>query len=222
MAVSSQMRLWGAEANGVLNAWRRNGLSIDLLAGFRYADLTERLTIQTNSTDFVNQINDVTSDAFSTRNQFYGGQLGFRAGLQYGRVSLELAGKVALGANHESVIINGSTTETGAGSANPGTFPGGVFTQQSNIGGTTRNQFAVIPEGQLRVGYQLRPNIVATVGYDIVYWNQVVRPGSQADRGINPTQSLANVLVGPAAPAPQFHRTDFWAQAISFGLEFRY
>jgi hypothetical protein len=222
VAVNSQMRLWGAEANGVFNAWRRNGLSIDLLAGFRYVDLAETLTIQTNSTDFVNQINDVTYDRFSTRNQFYGGQVGARAALQYGRLSLELAGKVALGANHETVNVNGTTTETGVGSANPGTFPGGVFAQPSNIGQASRNQFAVIPEGQFKVGYQLRPNIRATVGYDILYWNEVVRPGSQMDRNVNPTQSLGGTLVGPPLPAPQFNRTDFWAQGVSFGLEFRY
>ncbi len=222
VGVNSQMRLWGAEANGVVSALRLNGLSLDLLAGFRYADLAERLTMQTNSTDFVNQINDVTYDGFATRNQFYGGQMGARAALVYGRVSLELSGKVALGANHETVNINGNTTETGVGSANPGTFPGGVFAQPSNIGRTTRNQFAVIPEGEFKIGYQLRPNIRATVGYDILYWNDVVRPGSQIDRSINPTQSLGGTLVGPASPAAQFNRTDFWAQGVSFGLEFRY
>jgi hypothetical protein len=137
-------------------------------------------------------------------------------------VSLELAGKLALGTNHERVSINGTTTISADGLTNPGTFPGGIFAQPSNIGTTARNQFAVIPEGQLRIGYQLRPHILATVGYDVLYWNQVVRPGSQIDRSVNPTQTLGGALVGPASPAPQFNRTDFWVQGMSFGLEFRY
>src|SRR5262249_26895412 len=144
--VSSRMRLWGAEANGVFNACRCNNLSVDLLAGFRYADLAERLSIETNSefssSEFLNEFSFETHDVFSTRNQFYGGQAGCRAALQYGRVSLELAGKLALGTNHERVSINGTTTIAADGLPNPLTFPGGIFAQPSNIGTTTRNQFA--------------------------------------------------------------------------------
>jgi len=30
------------------------------------------------------------------------------------------------------------------------------------------------------------------------------------------------MLTGPANPAPQFNRTDFFAHGVSFGLEFRF
>jgi hypothetical protein len=221
VSVNSQSRLWGAEANALANVMRRNGMSIDLLAGFRYADLAESLTIDTNSTDLVNPINDITHDRFATRNQFYGGQVGARIGLQSGRASVDLVGKVAIGVNHQFVDINGSTTESGV-AGNPGTFPGGIYTQPSNLSRSAHNQFAVLPEGQVRVGYQINSHIRATVGYDYLYWNQVVRPGSQIDRSINPTQSLGGTLTGPALPAAQFNRTDYWSQGVTFGLEFRY
>ena len=29
-------------------------------------------------------------------------------------------------------------------------------------------------------------------------------------------------LVGPSQPSPLFNRTDFWAQGVTFGLEFRF
>jgi hypothetical protein len=53
----------------------------------------------------------------------------------------------------------------------------------------------------------------------------VVRPGNQIDRNINLTQSqfLGNgALTGQASPGPALSRTDFWAQGITFGLEYRY
>ena len=66
-------------------------------------------------------------------------------------------------------------------------------------------------------------------GYSALYWNQVVRPGNQMDRGINLSQNqnpsfntAGGGLVGPALPAPQFNRSDFWAQGGTFGVEFQY
>ncbi len=200
VGIAAQMRLWGAEANGVLNIWRRNGMSLDALGGFRYMDLAESLSVNASVTDFINQINDITVDRFGTRNQFYGGQFGARLGFQSGRTSFDLTGKLAMGANHETVEINGNTTQNGLGSGNSGAFPGGVLTQPSNIGRATQSQFGVIPEVQLRVGYQVLTNLRASVGYDFVYWNQVVRPGNQIDRNINPTQTLGGTLAGQTAP----------------------
>ena len=54
----------------------------------------------------------------------------------------------------------------------------------------------------------------------------VPRPGDQIDRAVNPTQlplsTAAPLLTGLARPAPVLRDTDFWAQGINFGLEFRY
>ena len=213
VGTSSQSQLWGVEANALLNVTRESGLSVDILAGFRYLDLEEDLTIDQDLFDPVNIITDLIHDQFNTRNQFYGGQVGVKVGYEMDRLSLDVTGKVALGANHEVVNINGFTTEFGPGSASPGTFPGGVLTQPSNIGRTAHDDFAVIPEVMLKAGYRIRPGLQAFVGYDFLYWNQVVRPGEQIDRNINPTQSLGGALVGPAVPAPQFNRTDFWRRA---------
>jgi hypothetical protein len=61
------------------------------------------------------------------------------------------------------------------------------------------------------------------VGYNFLYWSNVIRPGNQVDRVINPNLlPPANGLGGPNRPTFEFHGSDFWAQGVSFGLEFRY
>ena len=50
------------------------------------------------------------TDSFDTRNQFYGGQVGMRASYLHGRFGLDLTGKLALGAVHQTVSRDGSTT----------------------------------------------------------------------------------------------------------------
>ena len=62
----------------------------------------------------------------------------------------------------------------------------------------------------------------------MMYWIRVLRPGNQIDHGVNLTQNAVldpngvGMLVGPARPVPPFNRSDFWAQGLSLGLEFRY
>jgi hypothetical protein len=217
--VASSVRLWGAD----LNIGRRlsgcRPLDVDLLCGLRYLDLQESLNIASFNNDQVFDIQRTTNDHFATRNQFYGGQFGGRLSYQRGRFSTGLLGLVALGSTHQVVDITGSSTLAGSG-AIAGTNPGGILTQPSNIGRQTHEEFTVVPQIQLKVGCDLTHWLRATVGYDFLYWNRVVRPGDQIDRTIDTTQ----VDGGPPAlrPAPQFNHTDFFAHGVSFGLELCY
>ena len=93
------------------------------------------------------------------------------------------------------------------------------------MGRRTANQFSVIPSVEMKLAYQFTERGRAMIGYDFIYWNQVVRPGNQIDRNLNQSQSPifgGGALVGLAAPLPLFNRTDFWAHGVNFGLEFRY
>lgn len=221
VAISSSSHLWGAEVNGLFNLRRSCRLRLDLLAGFRYLDLQERITLDTAVNDFVLDIQNHEHDDFSTRNQFYGGQIGARLGWRTGRISVDVTGKVALGSTHQSVSIQGFNEQSGSGAAN-GTFPGGIYAQPSNIGRETRDTFTVVPQAQVKLGVDITKNITASVGYDFMYWNRVVRPGEQMDRSVNQTQQLGGTLIGPARPQSPFDRSDFWSQGVSFGLEFRF
>lgn len=66
----------------------------------------------------------------------------------------------------------------------------------------------------------------AYVGYSLLYWSDVVRPGDQIDRGINttqlPTLGGQGTLTGPRRPAFSFQDSDFWAQGINFGVQLRF
>jgi len=220
ISVSSTLQLWGAEVNGEVCLLRAGGFEFTTLAGFRYVDLQENLYINSSSTDLTSGNFTVLNDQFSTRNQFYGGQLGARVNWQGNRFSLDATGKLALGSTHQVVNIQGNSY-----TATSDLFPGGFYTQPSNIGTYTGNAFSVIPSVELKFSYQSSPWWRVFVGYDFMYWNQVVRPGNQIDRNVNLTQIavLGNgALTGPASPGPLFNHSDFWAQGITLGLELRY
>jgi hypothetical protein len=237
VAASSTTRLWGAEGNLLAAVANASNGSLTLLAGFRYLDLDGDLRIQSATTvlpagvigfngEPVLAPNGVTvADHFGAHNHFYGGQVGLRGGCTWGRLGLDGSVKVALGSTHEVVSIDGSTAlVTPAGVA--GTANGGLLALPSNSGRTSRDEFSVVPEVGVRLRVQITEWLSAHVGYDFLYWSDVVRPGDQVSRSVNltqlPTSAAFGPLVGPAQPAPLFHRTDFWAQGIDFGLELRY
>ncbi len=210
-------QLWGIETNSLYNVWRRDHHAFDLLAGFRYADLGEKLVITGDLFDPTFDARMSMLDRFDTRSQFYGGQVGFHAGWRVNRLSVDVLGKVALGVSRSRVSIDGATTLTG-GMGPQGTFVGAVFTQPSNIGLQRSTDFAVIPQGQIKFGYDILSHVTLFAGYDFMYWNRVVRPGDQIDRNVNTSQALGGALVGPASPQPLFVTSDFWAHGLSGGL----
>jgi hypothetical protein len=221
--------LWGAEANLRRNVCRGCNGRFDLLAGFRYLDLHEGVNILEMGTvlpgggQFAGSTFRV-ADNFDTRNQFYGGQLGAETELRRGRWFVNCRGKVALGANHETVNIVGTQTLT-APAGGVDRFRGGLLALPSNSGHFTRDHFAVVPEAGVNVGCQITGGLRAYVGYTFLYWNNVLRPGDQIDRVLDVNQ-IPNFMPGPPAgqvrPVVPFRQTDFWAQGINFGLEWRY
>jgi hypothetical protein len=139
IAVDDPLRLWGAELNLRCNICSGCTWRIDWLTGFRYVELDENLRISENvfvlpgsplgtPGDFA-----TVQDEFSTRNQFYGGQVGLDAEWRHNRWVVDFRGKVALGDNHETVIIKGSQLVTHANGSVQG-FNGGLLALPSNIG----------------------------------------------------------------------------------------
>src|SRR5262249_42452327 len=99
--------------------------------------------------------------------------------------------------------------------------PGGVYSAPTNLGRHTRDRLAYIPEVTFNIGANLTDNISAFVGYNFLWMNNVLRPGDQIDRVINPTQ-FPGPVVGPARPSVSFSDSAFWAQGINFGVQVRY
>jgi len=221
----------GAEVNLFHTVPTANGLQIALLGGFRYFNAQENLAFTTNSPNVPPNVADVfrTIDEFDTRNNFYGGQIGARASFENNQIILNMTGKIAFGSMHERVIVNGATlTNSFSSDGTVIAFPGAYFSQPSNIGSQTINQFAVIPEVNLNFGVKLSPWASVIVGYSFLYVSSVARPGDQIDRVINPTQAPAiggiagGGLVGPARPALIVHDTDLWLQGLNLALELRF
>jgi len=224
VSVVSTTRLWGTEVNGVFGAWSSCAWSGSFLLGLRYIDLLETLELQNSTETTAGTGLTSLSDRFETRNQFLGANFGAKASYQYGFWFVDVIGKIALGSNREFVDINGNSTQalSGGGTMNS---VGGLLTQPTNISRTYRDEFGVIPELVVKAGVDVCNNVRVYVGYDLLYWNQVVRPGSQVDLNLNLTQSPnfgPGTLSGPARPEPLFNRTDFWANGVTFGMEVRY
>jgi hypothetical protein len=165
------------------------------------------------------------NDQFATRNWFYGGQLGLRQQFNWRNWTLDLTGKVALGATHQRVNIDGSTAITPPGGG-ARAYTGGLLALPTNIGEYSRSVFSVIPEAGINLGYQITENWRVYAGYTLIYWSNVARPGSQIDRVVNATQlpprDPAVPFTGPARPLFQFADTDFWAHGVNVGIELKF
>jgi hypothetical protein len=233
--------VWGLEANVFAIAVSDGNSRIQLLAGFRYLNMDDNLDLSFSRTNVAGSGSSVeflgkpfadpgatvsSLDAFNTRNQFYGGQVGARSDFRFGQVALGLTGKIALGDTHEVVNINGTSSVGNLSGPPIATANVGQFAGPSNIGRTANDQFAVVPEAEIKLSYFFCENVRAFVGYNILYWSRVVRAGDQVDltvdtRGdpIDPGFVAKSTTLFPQS---QFNHTDFWAQGIDIGMEFRY
>ena len=265
--VHADIQVWGYEFNAIAHSIRTADRSIDLFAGFRSLRLEESLNIDQKVTAFND--GDITlqfpttgqgvgsffnvagntpvfiSDAFRTRNDFYGGQLGSKFSWDLGPLTADMTAKVALGVTHQQVSINGSSTATVVTDPRTNatatlTTPGGAFALLNNSGNFSQNQFTVVPEIGLNLKYALTSWLHLHVGYSAIYWSNVARPGAQIDPVLNskliPTGALLNFLpvppgipVGAFIPGQEqgrpffvFKDTAFWAHGVNFGMEFRY
>lgn len=218
--ISDSLQLWGAEVNGVYRLTRVAGWDVQLLAGFRYLDLLETFELDNQTNGFGQTA--TLQDRFQSRNQFYGPQTGVRADYTYGKFTLGLTGKIALGVTHEVTEIAGYNTAPITGA-----LAGGFFSQQSNIGRSMVNYFGAAPQFAATVGYNVTERMMIFAGYDYLLWTGVERAGDQIDRVLNLSQSAA--LGNPAngtspilRPEALFGHSDFWAQGVTVGVQFRY
>jgi len=172
-------------------------------------------------------------DQFQTRNNFYGGQIGFDTELHSGPWSLQLLTKLALGSVNQTVNINGGTVFATSAGATP-IQPGGLLALPSNIGQYKRDRFAILPEFGIKGGYDVTDWCRLTVGYNILGLSNVTRPEEQIDPRVNRSQQPVALLQGNSVTAmpgtvtgplfPQFTGRDgaFWMQGLTLGLEFRW
>lgn len=231
ISVDSQTKLHGLELlyrRGFSQEWPRR---VDLVAGWRYAQLEDDLRINDNKEVLSGALGLAVGttlsefDRFRTKNTFHGGEVGVVVERWWCGWAVEGVLKVALGNTHMEALVDGSTTVT---VPVPGTNPSvtqtdaGLLAQQTNIGVRERNEFAVIPELGINLGYDVTPNLRATLGYSFIYWSRVARPGDQIDTNLNLTQLPPGTLNGIPSPGFDWHVTDVWVQGINAGIDYRF
>ena len=233
--VNEGMSFYGAEANWIINAYRLNGWTFDYFAGARYLYLNDTLSVNQNITllpggaGFI-PFNGVAqpagsifniNDSFNATNRFYGGQVGARINWTSCNWEFGAVMKLGLGATNHNVVIDGSTTLNTGGTTT--TVSGGSLAQASNIGTHSSTDVSVVPELNLSVSYQFTCWFRVIAGYNLLYWTNVERAGSQIDRRIDFTQVPTSPTFVPGAvganPIFPNARSDFWAQGLYLGVE---
>ena len=233
--------LLGAEANYRDCIWSWSDCSsvfrADMLVGFRYLHLDEDLLMTENAvrlTQSVNFPDEVAGtrvflfDEFRTKNDFYGGQIGTVMGYTRGPWSADLRGTVAVGNTTQTVTVDGGQVRGPLANGGGVCGEGGLLALPTNIGTRSRNEFSVVPEIGINLGYQVTDHWKTFIGYNFLYWSNVVRPADQIDTTIDVTRIPRFVPPGVPVqpdgprPAPLFRSSDFWAQGVSFGVEYRW
>lgn len=204
---------------------RRSAYELAFLVGWRFARLDESLRVAQSAewTAAQGQIVVGTTkdvfDLFEAKNDFHGAELGLLFKEYYGPWSLDLLMKLGLGSTRSEVVIDGQTLTTvpTAGSA---TFTGGLLAQETNIGRYSQDALAVIPELGITLGYSVTRALRLTFGYTFIYWSTTARPGNQIDLDVS--QLPPEDPGGAGRPRFTLETSDYWAQGLNFGLDYRF
>ena len=202
---------------------RYSGYRCESLAGYRYFQLEERLSINENllatggggvaiGTTF-----DIT-DRFATSNEFHGFECGLKTQCYRGPWTFDALAKLGLGNDHQRIRIDGSTTIT-VPTFSPFTTSGGLLVQDTNAGVYEFDEFALLPELRLQLGRRLTETCQFRVGYNLLFLTEALRPGPSIDRMVD--GRFLDPLAPPfVATNPVFaqENSSVWLQGINLGI----
>jgi hypothetical protein len=138
---------------------------------------------------------------------------------------MSITGKVGAGYMRSRVDLEGATTFTSAGANFTSTQPGGLFNQAQQLGRHRRDQFAMLGEGGVNVGYQIGTFVRIQAGYSFLFLNPVLRPTSGLSNQLVPAQTPATPLyVGAPGSGALPNReitghTDFTLHGFNLGVQ---
>ena len=207
--VTTSSEAWGGGFDILRNVACTPCSSLNFLTGFRYMRLNESLSIQESfaredgaaTTPGLQAVDRGTvTDSFETSNDFYGANFGLTGEMRRGRFFVSGRAAIAVGETFQTLNINGSQTiQYSDGSV--GVVPGGLLALPgANIGTFNRREFAVMPELGIKVGMYVTPHLKVTVGYNMMYLSNVLRPGDQIDQGLDVARIPNFPLIPPATP----------------------
>ncbi|TVS07920.1 MAG: hypothetical protein EA424_29225 [Planctomycetaceae bacterium] len=209
---------------------RRLGTRLDFLAGFRYLNYSDSVTIREEllainrppippGTEF-----DVF-DSFRAYNHFYGLTLGVDYSGQSGRWSFAARPQLSVGVVERRVSIWGETMVAVPIPNQPvNQYVGGLLALDSNIGDYRSSQLTVVPELDLQIGYLIHPRWRLLMGYSCLVFPGLARAGEQIDPVVNPNllPPVTDSGPGPARPAYLAGQSDVWMHGVTAGIEYRW
>jgi hypothetical protein len=238
LTVDSALQIWGFEANPFLRVVQGDYVTFDLITGFRYFQATETLSIYDsvnllpggvyawNGVGLANPGSVVVHDHIGARNQFYGGQIGGKLSFGNGGLFLDLTGKVAIGGVRQVVTVDGSTTLNRGTVVAPASTKGGFLASGTYLGERSENRFAVLPEGNVQLGYQLTSWANVFAGYSFLYLSSAARPGDQLNRNLAlnliPTSPNYNNRIPAQNRGLTVVDNELWVHGFNFGMTFSY
>jgi hypothetical protein len=226
ISFNDSRRLYGGDTNVRYHYWQSGNSRIALLLGGRILVVEEGLNITENSQDLpgLGVVGNTwfLNEQFNTQNIFYGGQVGAEYEFRVGPAFFNAVGKCAAGWVDETITNRAFTQVTLPNGQVAQSANSALYVNPDNAGRFRHTTFAVVPEGNFKLGFDFTENIRLTFGYDILYLSHAVRPGTVLDRNVNVQPVGAPFGIPPAALPPSFASTGIWAQGFDVGLRFSF
>lgn len=193
-----------------------------LTLGPRFYHLDDTIQIRENFTSTASGNDYLLVDSFKTENSFLGGEIGLKARRRKGRLQADLGLSLGIGATRQELDIAGYSRVR---SRNGGTeYANGFLAQPTNIGNYEETVFSLVPRLEFDLQWEFANGWSATVGYNLLYWTNVLRAGEQIDDTLNadllPPAVPGNT--GGSRPSANLDEADYLAHGISFGIERRF
>jgi hypothetical protein len=93
------------------------------------------------------------------------------------------------------------------------------------MGTYDKTHFSVAPEIKLGLGCKITKKLSFNANYNFIYLSDVVRPGEQFNRQINPGAVGINggdPNATPRRPTARFDTTDYWAHGVGVNLKIKF
>lgn len=225
VSVLADQQAYGAELNLTRPTFAFLTDYSDLIAGFRYFDLSESIQ-RLGQADLPTGVRLDVQDIIRTQNRFFGGQVGIhgRAGAIDRGLGVDMTTKLGLGGVRQTAEITGANQFTPTFGA-PDRENLGLFARPFNLGTFTRDKFAATIDLNLNLTYNFTRSFQVFTGYSLFYLSSAIRPGEAVDSVINEARVrfISNPTPGTVdRPAFTWRANDVWVQGISFGAKLQF
>lgn len=199
----SRLQSWGV--TGVANLFAGDNLRVHALVGYRNFLLNESVHDEQSSTfqGIDTRYQSYTATQWDLNTRFHGGELGLRTELTRGPFTLQYETKVALGRSYKSIRYREQTV-----SYYQTFYDTRLQSDPYNPERITQSHFAVLPEGGVKLGYQLGARARVSIGYTVIFLTEAVK--SRDEDLASMSQSYFSM------------RSDYLIQGLTMGLEWHY